>query len=234
MTTARLEGEAARILWSHPRPPDSPLNDTLRARIDFYTSSINLTSYSDGVPDATWPVSPKDLADAITSNVRINTGLLPESALWKTLTPAGPPKYAIWCPPQMRRVAIVTAFNEPTQRFHIPMPGLVFVCSPNMPPAIYAAKGRPENDEATIYHAPVFNTYQDGNTCQGTHQYPPDVTLMPDHFFTAWFTTHGNDSGRSRKYPKSLLDLWTEIDGTEEYPLGDLVRFGPIAEVMSL
>lgn len=234
MTKARPAGEAARILWTQPREPDSPLNDRLLARLDFYTSSINLTAYEDGVPQSTWPVSPRDLAQTLTSNVKVHSGLLPEGTLWKTLTPAGPPKYALWCPPQKRRVAIVAQYGQPTDRYEIPMPGMVFVCSPAEPPAVYAAKARPESDTWPLYQAPVFNTYASGHTCQGTHEYPDDVTQIPDHFFTAWFTTHGNDSNRSRRHPNSLISLWKELDGEDEFPLDDMVHWGPITEAMAL
>lgn len=234
MTTAQPRGESARIFWSHPQTPDSPLNDCLIARLDFYGSSIQLTSYDEGVPQATWPVSPADLARTITANTRVNTGLLPDTALWKTLTPAGPPKIALWTPPSVRKVAVAVEFNKPTQRYELPMPGLVFVCCPSAPPAVYAAKRRPAHEEEPLYNAPVFNTYPDGTTCQGTHSYPEDISLMPEQFFTAWFTTHGNQSRRSKKHPDSLLSLWEELDGTEEYPLDDLTRWGTVAEAMAL
>ena len=234
MTTAQPRGEAARILWSHPPDPDSPMTDKLLARLDFYTSSIHLTAYEEGAPGSTWPVAPADLARTLTANTRTDTGILPESTLWKTLTAAGPPKIALWSPPAVRRVALALAYNQPTLRLRIPMPGLIFVCSPSAAPAVYAAKARPTGVDDAVYNAPVFNTYPDGTTCQGTHTYPEDISLVPEQFFQTWFTTHGNDSRRSRKHPNSLLDHWQELDGKRKYPLDDLTYWGTVAEAMAV
>ena len=232
MTTPQPEGETARIMWAQPADPTSKLNDHLQARLDFYRSSIQLTSFRDGAPDRVWPVSAHDLAQAITANVRTHSGILPESALWKTLTPAGPSSIALWVPPQTRRVALTVEYNKPTRRFHLPMPGMVFICSPHQPPRIYATKSRPASEDASLYHCPVFNTFENGNTCQGTQDYPEDITEMPNAFFTSWFSMHGNSQKRSHKHPSSLLSLWEELDGQQEYPLDDLVYWGRVKEVM--
>lgn len=233
MIKPQPQGETARIMWSQPKEPGSSLNDKLIARLDFYQNSILLTSFNNGAPDRIWPVSPHDVAQSITANVRTHSGLLPESALWKTLTPAGPPRIALWSPPQMRRTALSLEYNQPTRRFHLPMPGIIFICSTNQPPTVYAAKSRPSSEDAPLYHCPVFNAFENGATCQGTQNYPEEISEIPDAFFNSWFTLHGNSQMRSRKYPNSLLSLWEELDGQQAYPLHDLVYWGTVKEAIN-
>ena len=109
------------------------------------------------------------------------------------------------------------------------MPGLIFVCSPGRAPVVFAVKKRPKSPCEFIYHAPLFNVYENGTTCGGTHQYPQEIEKIPESFFAAFFTLGAMHNGRSQKYPENLLKLWEEIDGKKKYPLGDLVKLGTIA-----
>lgn len=222
-------GDHPGIIWSHPAALDPQATDQLKLRLDFYATSIQLTAYDEsGIPARQRTVSAHDIADVITANTRTHTGILPEGVLWRTLHPAGPPRTAIWVPPHKRRLALSVAYAEPARRFHIPLPGLVFICSPETPPTILAAKERPQSPDSHLYHAPLFNLFKDGGSCQGTHKYQPDITTMPEDFFRSWFTLHGDDQVRSKKHPHRLTDLWTELDGADEFPLDDLVYWGTV------
>ena len=112
------------------------------------------------------------------------------------------------------------------------MPGLIFVCSPGRPPKVYAAKKRPAKPRDTIYHAPLFNVFPDGRTCQGTHKYPEKIEEIPESFFTSFFSLEAGITGRSKKYPNNLLRLWEEVDGKKRYPLRDLVPIGRAEDIM--
>ena len=112
------------------------------------------------------------------------------------------------------------------------MPGLIFLCSPGRPPRIFAAKKRPRDAHQVIYHAPLFNVFGDGRTCAGTHKYPGDAEEIPESFFTSFFTREAIYGGRSKKYPKDLLQLWEELDGQKRYPLGDLVPVGKVEDIL--
>ena len=233
MTVPADADPTSEIMWAHPASRNNPsLADTLLTRLDFYETSIQLTAFAEGVPARSRTVSPADIAETLTANTRTHTGLLPDSTLWKTLTPGGRSETAIWTPPRKRRVAVVLEYNEPTRRFTIPMPGIIFVCRPSQPPRIFTAKERPTSEDQHIYHCPVFNAFDNGETCQGTHKYPEDISLIPEQFFHSWFTLHGNSQRRSLKHPNSLMDLWAELDGQEEYPLDDLVYWGTVRKAM--
>jgi len=112
------------------------------------------------------------------------------------------------------------------------MPGLIFLCSPGRPPRVFAAKKRPGDAHQVIYHAPLFNVFGDGRTCPGTHHYPVDIDGIPESFFTSFFTREAIYGGRSKKYPKDLLQLWEELDGQKRYPLSDLVPAGKIEDIL--
>ncbi|GAH11518.1 unnamed protein product, partial [marine sediment metagenome] len=121
---------------------------------------------------------------------------------------------------------------KPPRRLRLPMPGLIFICSPGRSPRVYAAKRRPSHPGDTIYHAPLFNLFRDGRSCPGTHKFPSQVEEIPENFFTSFFTTTADHAGRSKRYPSNLLRLWEELDGKKRYPLGDLVPLGKVEDLM--
>lgn len=111
------------------------------------------------------------------------------------------------------------------------MPGLIFICRPGSPPAVFAATRRPTNPELPIYRAPLYNVYPEGGTCPGSHKYSEDVSKIPEEFFTAFFTQSlGHDV--SKKYGSDILKLWENIDGKSRYPLRDLVPCGKVKDIL--
>jgi hypothetical protein len=113
------------------------------------------------------------------------------------------------------------------------MPGFIFICRPRQAPCIYAAKRRPESPKDEVYHAPLFNVFGDGRTCAGSHRYPEKIEEIPQSFFSSFFSIDGATHGRSKKHPDSLYALWEELDGKKRYPLGDLVPWGRVEDVMN-
>ncbi len=206
------------------------MRDQLQCRVDFYMDTTVLFFLVDGVMTSK-VVSARELTMALLSDVNLNSGLLPENTLFWSQTKNGV-RLGLWRPPQVTKVALMLeAFKQP-RRFKLPMPGLVFICEPGRPPAVYAAKRRPVNKKDMLYHAPVFNVYAAGNSCEGTHKYPNKISDIPDSFFRSFFTKAADPRGRSKKYPQDLLKLWEELDGQDKYPLDDLVQFGPMEAIM--
>jgi hypothetical protein len=78
----------------------------------------------------------------------------------------------------------------------------------------------------------LFNVFHDGRTCPGTHKYPNSIEEIPESFFQSFFSPTADHRNRSKKYPDDLTKLWEDLDGKKRYPLGDLVRFGRLREVM--
>jgi len=207
--------------WALPRQLKVP-PDTLRARLDLYESSMELIVFNAG-HSVTKIVSPEDVTRAFLKETRLTSGLLPAGALWWSHTPSGP-QVALYRPPQVWQAALqMEAFGAP-RRFRLPMPGLIFVCSPARPPRVVAVKRRPDSEGDPLYHAPLYNIFQDGYSCPGTHKYPERVQDVPESFFTSFFSPTGHTQGRSRTHPTDLGALWTELDGQAKYPMSDLVE----------
>ena len=131
-------------------------------------------------------------------------------------------------------VALQREAFKPPVRFRIPMPGLLFVCSPGRTPWVYAAKSRPAGAEQQLYRAPAFNVFVDGRVCPGSHTFPEEVGMIPDFFFQSFFSMTGDTRDRSKKHPDNLHALWEELDGKRKYPLQDLVPQCTVAQAMAV
>ncbi|MEK7848624.1 MAG: hypothetical protein AAB270_06845 [Chloroflexota bacterium] len=219
------------LKWALPEGLEVP-PDELRVRVDIYDETIVLHQFGrDGTQ--TRVVSALDISRAFAQELRLGSGLLPQGALWWASGPEGQ-EVALWRPPQVWKVALVVEVFQPPRRFTLPMPGLVFVCSPGRQPRVYAAKRRPASLGSPLYHAPLFNVFQDGRTCAGTHRYPEKVEEIPESFFMSFFTREGQSQGRSKKHPTNLLKLWEELDGKARYLLRDMVFLGTVEQVMGV
>lgn len=168
---------------------------------------------------------------AFLRNVPLHSGVLPDGVLWWGHGKEGE-EVAFWKAPRVWPVAVELEALKPPVRFKIPMPGLIFVCSPRCAPRVYAAKRRPTGTESLIFHAPLFNVYQDGRTCAGTTRYPDKIADIPNAFFLSFFTLHGDYSNRSKRHPDSLYKLWEELDGKGKYPMDDLMPFGKVSDLI--
>jgi hypothetical protein len=215
--------------WALPEKLDIP-PDELQARLDFYHDTTVLYLLENHII-TTRVVSARDIALAFLREVPLGSGLLPENTLWWRQGRQGI-EIALWRSPRVWHVALETAPLQPPKRFKLPMPGLIFVCYPGRTPNVYAAKKRPRSADEIIYHAPLFNVFHDGRTCPGTHKYPNSIEEIPESFFQSFFSPTADHRNRSKKYPDDLTKLWEDLDGKKRYPLGDLVRFGRLREVM--
>jgi len=200
--------------------------DPLKLRLDFHKESVELTEF--GEENSVRMVSAVDVAKALASELQFSSGLLPTNALWFANTKAGP-LTAIWEAPRIRKVTLQLSLKEPL-RYTIPLPGLIFLCTPGKPPAVYAAKKKPAKESDPVYHAPLCNVFQDGQTCPGSHKYP--VSGIVESFFMSFFSATAHLGGRSHKFPKDVTGLWKWLDGKKAYPLEDLVKFGTVGDLM--
>lgn len=224
-----LTREPNAYQWALPDVLEVP-PDELKCRLDFYQDTVILYLVEKGVI-TTRMVSARDVALALLREVPLRSGVLPEGTLWWGQGKEGV-EVALWRPPKVWPVALMTEPFKPPKRLRLPMPGLIFVCSPGRPPKVYAAKKRPTHARDGIYHAPLFNLFRDGRTCPGTHKFPEKIEEIPESFFTSFFSPEADVSGRSKKYPDGLLRLWEELDGKKRYPVKDLVPFGKVEDIM--
>lgn len=223
--------EANSFRWTVPEELGIP-PDRLRARIDFYHQAVVLNIYDSEVM-STKVVSAMDIAHALANDLSFGTGLLPTGTIWWRNTRGGP-VYAIYVEPKIWPVALELEVRAQPRRFNLPMPGLIFLCSPGKPPWVYAVKKKPTKDTDDVYHAPLCNIHLDGRTCAGTHKYPFRVADMPQSFFTSFFTATAHLRDRSIKYPENIVRLWESLDNKKRFPLKDLVRFGMIRDLMNM
>ena len=217
--------------WSLPGPADMP-RDHLQMQMEIYRETILLRRFEN---DSTWvkTVSADEIANALTRHLGFSSGLLPQDALWWNQGETGQ-VVALWRPPQVWPVDLQREAFKPPARLRLPMPGLVFVCSPGRAPWVYAATSRPTDTEQQLFRAPAFNLFGDERVCPGSHRFPEEVGLIPESFFQSYFSLTGDTRNRSKKHPDNLLALWEEIDGKNEYPTEDLVPQCTVAHAMAV
>ena len=217
--------------WSLPGQAELP-RDELKLQLEVYGETILLRSF-DG--DSVWvrTVSADAIANVFTQHLGSSSGLLPEETLWWNQGETGQ-VVALWRPPQVWPVALQREAFKPPARLRLPMPGLVFVCSPGRAPWVYAALSRPSGPEQPLFRTPAFNVFGDGRVCPGSHKFPEEVGLTPESFFQSYFSLTGDSRDRSKKHPDNLQALWEELDGTTDYPTEDLVPQCTVAHAMAV
>ena len=217
--------------WSLPGRDDVP-RDQLQVQLEVYKETILLRGFEG---DSTWvrTVSADEIAGVFTHHLGFSSGLLPQDSLWWSQGETGQ-VVALWRPPQVWAVALQREAFQPPARLRLPMPGLVFVCSPARAPWVYAAKDRPAHAEQQLFRAPAFNVFSDGRVCPGSHRFPEEVGLIPESFFQSFFSLTGDSRNRSKKHPDDLKALWEELDGDPEYPLEDLVPQCTVAHALAV
>ena len=226
-----MSNDTETTRWSLPGEMDVP-RDELRMQLEVYAETILLRGFEDG---ANWvrTVSADGIANAVTQHMGFSSGILPKETLWWSQGETGQ-VVALWGPPKVWPVALQRDAFKPPARFRIPMPGLVFVCSPGRAPWVYAAKSRPTGAEQQLYRAPAFNVFGDGRVCPGSHTFPEEVGLIPESFFESYFSMTADTRDRSKKHPDNLHALWEELDGKRKYPLKDLVPQCTVGQAMAV
>ena len=223
--------EVDKTQWSLPGPADAA-RDELQMQLEVYKETILLRGFED---DSNWvrTVSADAIANVFTQHLGFSSGLLPQEALWWNQGETGQ-VVALWRPSQVWSVALQREAFKPPARLRLPMPGLVFVCSPGRAPWVYAALGRPNDPDQLLFRAPAFNVFRDGRVCPGSHRFPEEVDLIPEGFFQSFFSLTGDSRDRSKKHPENLVALWEEIDGKTEYPMEDLVPQCTVGQAMAV
>ena len=227
-----MSNDANTTQWSLRGRGGCVPRDDLKVQLEVYGETILLRGFE---ADSAWvrTVSADEIANVFIQHLGFSSGLLPEDALWWNQGETGH-SVALWHPPQVWPVALQREAFKPTARLRLPMPGLVFVCSPGRPPWAYAALTRPTNREQHLFRIPAFNVFGDGRVCPGSHRFPEEVGLIPESFFQSFFSGTGDTRDRSKKHPDNLHALWEELDGKTDYPVEDLVPQCTVAHAMAV
>lgn len=218
-------------VWALPESDGIP-PDALQAEINIYRESIVARLHQ---PEAIYTklISATELARAFSQQLATTSPLLPPNTLWWKTTSNGS-LHALWQEPQIRQLALQHAAFAPPQRLTLPLPGLVFICTPHRPPWVFAALHRPQTEREQLYHAPTFNIFANGRVCPGSHHFPGPPAAIVESFFLSFFSPTGDYRNRSRRHPENLKALWTELDGAADYPLTDLIPSITVQEAMQL
>lgn len=229
MTETKIEKPG--FSWAVPKELGIP-PDPLRLRLDFFHQATIMTFFQ-GESTITRLVDAMDVAHALASDLTFGTGLLPPGTIWWQNTRAGP-VFALYVEPKVWRLTLQTDIKKEPRRFDVPLPGLVFLCTPGQPPWVYAVKRKPTKETDTVYRAPLANIFADGRSCPGSHKYPTRVADIVKSFFISFFSATADLGHRSKKFPKNVISLWEFLDGKKRFPLDDLEKYGIVADLMNI
>ena len=204
--------------------------DPLRCRLDFHNQAVVMTLFEPETA-GTRIVSAMDVAHALASELSFGSGLLPPNTLWWQNTKEGP-IFALYIEPKVRKVALQESAKDPPRRFTIPLPGLIFLCSPGKPPWVFAVKKRPTKETDIVYRAPLCNIYSNGRSCPGSHKYPTRVADIAESFFISFFSATADLQNRSQTFPRNIILLWEHLDKKKTFPKEDLVKHALVKDLM--
>ena len=175
--------------WSLPGGTELP-RDELKVQMEVYAETILLRGFEN---DSAWvrTVSADEIANVFTQHLGFSSGLLPQEALWWGQGETGQ-VVGLWRPPQVWPVALQREAFKPPARLRLPMPGLVFVCSPGRAPWAYAALERPTDPEQQLFRIPAFNVFRDGGSA-------PEATGSPRR----WDRYRSPSSSPSSRLPET-------------------------------
>ena len=213
-------------LWKTAHAEEFP-QDTLKAVLEFYDENLLLKTFQKDTTTVKH-LDPQQVARALANEISLTTGILTPDILWWRHDPAGPVT-AIWREPKIWKAALQIDPFQPTRRFELPMPGLIFITRPGAVPHVFATPERPTGPQHTVYNMPTFNVFSNGRICPGNHHFPTEPSLVPESFFQSFFTLTGDPRERSKSHGTDILSLWEEIDGQPNYPFEDLVEHSQIA-----
>lgn len=217
--------------WQVPKELGIP-PDPLRLRLDFHHQSTVMTIFEDDVV-TTHQVDALDVARALASDLNFSTGILPENALWWQSTRSGP-MFAVYVAPKTWRLTLKLSNKKLPDRYDVPLPGLVFLCSPGKAPWVFAVKKKPTKESDIVYKAPLANVFANGKSCPGTNDYPADIGSIVQSFFISFFSATADLHNRSQKFPDNILKLWKYLHGKKAFPLNDLVPHGTVEDLMNM
>jgi hypothetical protein len=178
-------------------------------------------------------VSALNVAHALARELDLDTGLLPPDVLWWARRSSGV-RVAVWREPRVWMVRLRERWDAPPRRLRLPMPGLVFLCLPGgQAPYVFAAAQRPRSLEDDLSRCPTYNTHDSGRVCTGSHAFPRDPSRVPEAFFRSFFSP-SLGTGKSRRHPDDVGQLWAELSGRRAFPCEDLVAQLRVADALRI
>jgi hypothetical protein len=196
--------------------------------LNFYSFGVMLHK-RDGERVSEYAVDPAQVALALSSKVRFDTGFLSGDTL--LVRQEGVRKTVVeYREPQ--KVGIYLEGSDTALR--IPMIGLVMIrlTSDNRQPdyGVYAVKKRPSSLDEPLFYAPLPNVYASGAICWGTVQRVTDSAIAGTSLAEDWGqlfgSPFGNHStgGKSKKHPGDIRQMLIDLNTRKvrAYPKSDL------------
>lgn len=222
--------------WALPR--EEGLADPELLRLSFHTDSVVLTDFSEADYVRTRLVSALELSQALAAELDTNTGILSgDGGGWNTLWHArtiGGLNLGLYVPATVRTIALSRDW-EHDDALVLPWPPLVFVALPGRRPGVFACAERPQTEEAQLYHCPSYNVFASGRICVGSARFPERPALLPAAFFGSRFSRAMDTAGgKSHRHPEDIGQLWSELAGTDTFPVDDLVPALRVRDAMQI
>lgn len=204
------------------------------------TSSIYVESYDIGLlgnPVNAHPLSLKEsiaLAELLQSSAEMQNGYLKAKGLFpNNLLYVNPDNNgsAVWyTPPQQRDLFFVKDLGIPCGKGYVP--AMVWKATRDSL-RVFALKGKAKPTAKTeLYHAPYFNTYQDGSVCMGNVQINIDRHTYLEDFMAQWETYFfgsyfSHMLGGISRTKQNIVDLWkTQTTTNRKFPDDTLYTCG--------
>lgn len=200
--------------------PDSPFEQQrLLLTLRFYEEAVIRETYDDDGVISEVELSPLDVARAL-AGLNARTGLLPRNILFATQI-GQDWRVGMYAEAATRRVSVLG------HAYTIPTPPLVFIGGPGLTYRLYALR---ETDWPTpktaLYHAPFPNLHANHALCRGNVSFPectPDtIPQAINRFFDSEFNTD-LANGKSRRFPRNVVEMWAALDGEPVWPVDDLL-----------
>jgi Prokaryotic E2 family D len=131
-------------------------------------------------------------------------------------------------------LAVQHDIDKPPARYTIPLPGFVFLCTPNRPPWVYAVKSKPKHMQDPVFKAPLLNVYNTGRSCPGTQKYPEAAEEIINAFWVSFFSHEVDTDDRSVRFHTDVERLWQSLNGKHKYPLDDLIEHALVHDLMEM
>ena len=209
--------------WTHAHLQQT-LNEAPQLILTFYRYGILLRQPTPDGGHTEYPVDPSQVATALSTHLRFETGLLDGNIL--SMQQMGHQHTVVIFRPAQLTGVWIEGSDAPVR---LPLPPLVLmrqIGGASARYAVFAVKRRPTTWETPLFHAPLPNVYPSGSVCWGT--VPVPLTLAPTQLWEPLLgSAFGNHavSGKSRQFPSDIRQHWLHLaqSARRVYPLRDLM-----------
>ena len=167
-----------------------------------------------------------DLLDALNSNNKISTGVLPSNTKFFSGT-RGDYIIGIESPRRVRRFIQFDNNHNVDKEFRIPFPICLFIFYVSdgliKSSKLFALNEKLNNKKDTLYRFPFGNTYEDGRICWGNNKIPKIKKPQSLHSLIAMFydAPFNGDLFDSKTIKMERSNFWTfvkSLDGKDFFP----------------